>query len=114
MPTVVSETFFSISVRDMKRAIGFYSRAFGATVAFESSGWTSLQIAGVRLGLALDAQHVGNRTGIHFAVGDLEAAIAEVERVGGSVVSAPVEIGPGVVMAEVADSEGNAFALNRR
>ena len=113
MPTVVTETFFSLEVGEMARATAFYVEALGATVAFASPGWTSLRIAGVRLGLALSPEHAGGRVGLHFAVRDLAEARAEVERAGGCVVAASVEVAPGVFTAEMTDTEGNAFVLSR-
>jgi predicted enzyme related to lactoylglutathione lyase len=114
MPASVSETFFSVPVRDMQRATAFYVGALGATVAFASPDWSSLRIAGVRIGLARSAEHSGERTGIHFAVSNLSDAHAEVERAGGRVVQASVEVAPGVVISEAKDTEGNTFVLTQR
>jgi predicted enzyme related to lactoylglutathione lyase len=107
----VVETFFSILVADMKRATAFYESALGATVIFGTPGWTSLKIAGVRIGLALAAEHRGERTGLHFAVRELPTVFAAVERAGGKVVTAPVEVAPGVTIAEAQDTEGNTFTV---
>jgi predicted enzyme related to lactoylglutathione lyase len=114
MPVTVSETFFSVGVRDMARATAFYCNAFGATVAFATPAWTSLRVASVRLGLAFDPKHAGGATGLHFAVAELAAACAEVERAGGRVEQARVEAAPGVVLALVADTEGNGVTLTQR
>ncbi len=98
----------------MQRASAFYVEALGATVAYASPGWSSLRIAGVRLGLALDLEHAASRVGLHFAVTDLTAALADIERAGGSVIAARIEVAPGVIVAEVTDTEGNTFTLNER
>jgi predicted enzyme related to lactoylglutathione lyase len=111
---VVTETFFSVGVRDMDRATAFYVDALGAIAVFASPGWSSLRIAGVRVGLALDPRHEGTRVGLHFAVGDLATAQADVERAGGRVVEHSIEVAPGVVVADVTDTEGNIFALTQR
>jgi predicted enzyme related to lactoylglutathione lyase len=111
---VVTETFFSVDVRDMERATAFYVGALGAVVVFASPGWSSLRIAGVRLGLALAPEHTGARVGLHFAVDDLAAARSDVERAGGRVVAPSVEVAPGVLLADVTDTEGNGFALTQR
>jgi predicted enzyme related to lactoylglutathione lyase len=110
----VSETFVSIEVHDMGRATAFYVAALGAIVKFPSPGWTSLIIAGVRIGLFLHPSGTAGRTGLHFSVGDLAEACAEVERAGGRVVAAASEVAPGVVIAEASDTEGNSFTLVRR
>jgi predicted enzyme related to lactoylglutathione lyase len=114
MPVPVSETFISVLVHDMKRATDFYVDALGATVAFASPAWSSLHIAGVRIGLALDAGHAPGPTGLHFAVADLARARAEIELAGGRVVQASVEVAPGVMIAEATDSEGNGIVLTQR
>ena len=105
---MVTETFFAVLVTDMERATAFYTAALGATVKFATPGWTSLFIAGVRIGLA----HPGTPgpTGLHFAVSDLAAARAAIERAGGRS-DAPVEVAPGVVIANATDTEGNGFTL---
>lgn len=109
----VTETFFSVNVEDMQRATAFYVQAFGATVLFSSPGWSSLRIAGVRVGLALAAEPTGGAVGLHFAVSDLAEATAAVERAGGCIASSPMEVAPGVVVVQVIDTEGNTFALTR-
>jgi predicted enzyme related to lactoylglutathione lyase len=111
---MVSETFFSVEVADMARATAFYVAALGAEVVFASPGWSSLRIAGVRVGLALTGRREPTRVGLHFVVADLASACDRVARAGGQVAGAPVEVAPGVVMADVADGEGNTFTLNQR
>jgi predicted enzyme related to lactoylglutathione lyase len=108
----VTETFFSVEVRDMQRAIAFYGGALGASVLFASQSWSSLRIAGVRLGLALNEEREDARVGLHFAVSDLRAARLAVERAGG-VSASPFEVAPGVVAVAVTDTEGNTFTLTQ-
>jgi len=87
--------------------------ALGATVAVVYPGWSSLWIAGVRIGLALNPMHVGGRVGLHFAVNDLAAARAAIEQAGGRT-EAAVEVAPGVTIADATDTEGNTFTLAPR
>jgi predicted enzyme related to lactoylglutathione lyase len=110
---VVTETFFSVDVCEMDRATAFYVQALGATVLFATPQWTSIKIAGVRIGLALSPAHKERRTGLHFSVDDLPAACAEVERAGGRLVMAPTEVAPDVVIAETSDRDGNTFTLKQ-
>lgn len=107
----VTETFFSVDVDDMARATAFYAGAFGAEVIFASPMWTSLRIAGVRLGLYRSPAHAATHIGLHFAVSDLAAARADVVRAGGHIVTASLEVAPGVVIATVTDTERNTFTL---
>jgi predicted enzyme related to lactoylglutathione lyase len=110
---LVTETFFSIEVNDMQRAVRFYGNALGASTIFSSPNWSSLRIAGVRLGLFLHPGHTLGQVGLHFVVEDFLAACALVERSGGSLVGSSVEVAPGVVIANVTDTEGNTFTLRR-
>lgn len=112
-PMTVTETFFTVAVHDMERATAFYVRALGAVVTHGSPAWSSLHIAGVRIGLFLHPEHAAGKTGLHFAVGDLAVTCADIERAGGRIVGPSVEVAPGVVIADVADTEGNVFTLRR-
>jgi predicted enzyme related to lactoylglutathione lyase len=108
----VTETFFAVEVTDMPRVIAFYTAAFEATVLFRTDRWTSLRIAGVRVGLSL-AEPAQRKIGLHFAVGDLTAACRAIGAAGGRVLEPLLEPTPGVTLAYVADTEGNAFTLTR-
>jgi len=97
----------------MDRAVRFYSSALGASTRWSSSRWSSLEVAGVRIGLFLNSDHAGGRVGLHFAVSDLAAACASLVAKGGSEVVPASEVAPGVVVAEMADTEGNVFSLQQ-
>jgi predicted enzyme related to lactoylglutathione lyase len=107
----VTEAFFSVDVKNMERGVRFYVSAFGADIVFESPGWTSLRIAGVRLALALGSDCPAGRVGLHFSVNDLQSALSAVERAGGLIASSPVEVAPGVMIVHATDTEGNTFIL---
>jgi predicted enzyme related to lactoylglutathione lyase len=109
----VTETFFSLGVADMDRAIAFYTSSLGAVAIWTSPRWSSVQIAGVRVGLFSDPKHGGARTGLHFCVSDIETACASVKRCGGKVVTPSAEVAPAIFIAEVSDTEGNIFALRK-
>ena len=109
----VTETFFSVVVDDMARATAFYVSAFAATVAYATPTWSSLFIAGVRVGLFAGERAGHARIGLHFVVDDLAAACREVEAAGGRVAAPAFEAAPGVVLAEVEDTEGNVVILRR-
>lgn len=109
----ISETFFSLIVSDMDRAMKFYADSLGASTIWTSARWSSIEIAGVRLGLFADPAFDGGRVGLHFAVTDLQAAGASIERAGGRIEKHPYEVAPGVLVAEVADTEGNVFSLQQ-
>lgn len=97
----------------MDRAIKFYSTVLGAETTWTSPRWSSLQIAGVRIGLAENPQYDGGRVGLYFAVTDLDAACAVVKDAGGKVVTPAMQAALTVFIAEVADTEGNIFTLRK-
>jgi predicted enzyme related to lactoylglutathione lyase len=108
---LVKETFLSLAVTNMERATTFYAQAFGATIAYASERWSSLIIAGVRLGLALKDDHDGDQQcGLHFVVDDLQIAGNEVRRAGGTALG-PRTVVPGLRFVEASDTEGNSFFL---
>ncbi len=110
--THVEEMFFSIYVNDMERAAAFYVDVLGAEVDFTSPTWKSLVIAGIRVSLVL-REHEPSPLGLHFIVDDVALACAAVVRAGGQV-EAATEASHGTVIAEVRDSEGNAFTVRQR
>jgi predicted enzyme related to lactoylglutathione lyase len=107
----VVETFLCLSVSDMDRATMFYSKSLCATRIWASPRWSSLEVAGVRIGLFADPGYGGGRVGLHFAVTDLDAACDSIQRAGGRIVAPASEVAPGVLVAEVSDTEGNIFSL---
>lgn len=107
----VAETFLSLSVADMDRAVAFYSESLGASTTWTSSRWSSLRVAGVRIGLFSSPGYGGGRVGLHFAVTDVVAASVSIERAGGKIVAPVSQVAPGVLVAEVSDTEGNIFSL---
>ena len=109
----VAETFLSLGVADMDRAATFYSTSLGAVVKWASPRWSSLELAGVRIGLFGNPVHGGGRVGLHFAVTNLDAACASIEQAGGKIVCPASQVAPGVLVAEVCDTEGNIFSLQK-
>jgi len=111
MEFLVAETFLSLSVVDMDRATAFYSTSLGALTTWASPRWSSLKVAGVRIGLFANAEYGGGRVGLHFSVTNLAAACSSIERAGGKIVTSASQVALGVVVAEVSDTEGNIFSL---
>ena len=108
-----------IPVKDLDRAIKFYSAALGQAVSKETAG-------GMTFGLLPEAH-----SGVSgcLVVGDakpstdgpmvylncksrLDAAIATVEKHGGKILQPKHQIGPHGFRAVVLDSEGNRIALH--
>lgn len=109
----VTKTGFMLMANDMDRAVRFYKDTIGLHVAFESPEWSELTF-----GDATVAIHGGKPgteiqpSGLYFYVGDIEAACQEVESSGGRVIAPPnSNAAEGIILASVADTEGNGFGL---
>ena len=103
---------YMLMAQDMDRAVAFYRDVIGLEPRFSSPMWSELTF-----GDAIVAMHGGGSTelrstGLSFQVEDIDSAVREIERGGGRVTRGP-EDRPGepIRLAEVVDTEGNAFAL---
>ena len=104
-----------IGVADMARAVGFYRDALGLAVLRETAAWTDLTCGDGNLALQVHAPPTDDapvHTGVLFTLdGTLDAAIAAVENAGGRLLRVSDHAGAPVIVAHVADTEGNAIQL---
>jgi predicted enzyme related to lactoylglutathione lyase len=110
----IKKVVFMLMAQDMDRAITFYEDVIGLEVRYRSPNWTELGY-----GDAVVALHGGRYgefkpTGLGFTVTDIDAACQEVRDGGGKVVSGPSERpGEPIMLAHLADTEGNGFELSQ-
>lgn len=111
---LVESVKYMMMAQDMDRAVRFYRDVIGLEVKFESREWTELSF-----GDAIVALHGGGagkyqKTGLSLQVRDIGSACKEIEKGGGKIVMSP-QIRPGepIKLAEVMDTEGNAFSLTQ-
>ena len=108
----IQKVVFMLMAQDMDRAVGFYKDVIGLKVNYQSPDWTEMAY-----GDAVVALHGGGNgefkgTGLGFTVADVEAACQEVTAGGGKVRSGPAERpGEPILLAMLADTEGNGFEL---
>ena len=103
-----------IGVADMQRALVFYQQALGRQAVHESSEWSDLTSGDGNL--ALQNYHPREpgkcvSTMVIFTVEDIEAAIRQVESAGGRLLQRVDRESAPVIVAQVADTEGNAIQL---
>jgi len=106
-------THLALAVRDVERAYLFYQQVFGVEAYFREEGRIHVRTPGCHDVITFDQQGhgPGARGGvIHFGfrlhrLEDIDAAIQEVERAGGEVLSRG-EFSPGFPYAYVADPDG--------
>ncbi len=111
---LVESIKYMLMAQDMGRAVRFYRDVLGLKVAFESPEWTELTF-----GSAIVALHGGGggayrKTGLSVQVRDIVSACKEIEVGGGRIALAPQNRpGEPIKLAEVMDTEGNAFSLTQ-
>ncbi len=112
--------WFDIPVRNLERAIGFYSALLGKRVAREDMPGMSLGIlphdddtvGGCLFHRPEDPPSVQGPLLYFNVAGRLDAALAAVEQNGGRVLTPKHSIGPHGWRAVVLDSEGNRIAVH--
>ena len=110
----IQSTFFVMLVQDMDRAVGFYRDVVGLELKSQSPYWTEFVFNSSLLVLHGGGAEDYRETGLVFQIDDIDAACREVEVGGGRVVIAPREGGgQGVMLANVADTEGNGFTFSQ-
>ena len=106
-------------VQDMARAVAFYRDALGLQVVSESPGWSTLSC-----GDSIVALHIlepdmpegpAPHAGLNLKVDHLESAIADIRKAGGRLQAVREARPPQlpVRLAELFDTEGNAFELRQ-
>jgi predicted enzyme related to lactoylglutathione lyase len=105
---------YMLMAQDMNRAIRFYRDVLGLEVKFESPQWTELVYGDAIVALHGGGTGVYQKTGLSIQVRDIVTACREIESGGGKVALAPVaRPGEPILLAEVLDTEGNAFSLTQ-
>ena len=106
-------THIALAVRDIERSLGFYHDVFGVEVSFRDDHTIQVSTPGCRDVIVFDrtAPHPGETSGIgHFGFrltspGDIDLAVAEVERAGGKLLRRG-EFSPGFPYAYIEDPDG--------
>jgi predicted enzyme related to lactoylglutathione lyase len=110
--------WFDLPVKDLGRAIRFYTEVLGAALTVAHPGVAVFAHGGEEVSGCLIEQRDGNGARadgalLYFNVaGRMEAAVAAVEALGGRIEQAPQPIGAFGRRAIVIDSEGNRIALH--
>ena len=111
----VQRVYFMLMAQNMDRAVAFYSGAMGLDVKLHTPNWSELGSDDAVIALHAGGDGEYRMTGLGFGVADAEAACRAVAAGGGRVIEPPVvREGEGIILAQVADSEGNGFSLSQR
>jgi predicted enzyme related to lactoylglutathione lyase len=120
MPNANAVVWCDIPVKDLDRAIKFYSDVLGKKVSKEAFGemkFGLLPHEGESVGGCLITEGKPSADGpmIYLNCGErLDAAIAVVEKNGGKILQPKHQIGPHGFRAILLDSEGNRIALHSK
>jgi predicted enzyme related to lactoylglutathione lyase len=108
----ISETMVMLMADDMNRALGFWRDGVGLAVRSTSPFWSEL-LAGSTV-IALHGGGTGSSVAqLGLSVTDVDAACADIVAAGGSVRSGPEDrTDEGIRLADVVDTEGNAFMVS--
>jgi len=101
-------------VSDLQRAKQWYSSAFGIQPYFDEPFYVGFNIGGFELGLDPDTK--GGKPGpggsvAYWGVPNIDKAVEQFIRVGGTLKSPVQDVGEGIRVATVADPFGNLIGL---
>jgi uncharacterized protein len=112
---------FEIIGKDGERLRDYYSRLFGWEIdasnpmgygVVQREGNLSAEGVGIGGGVAGGPEAYGGHVTFYVEVPDVEAALAEAERLGGSRLMGPDEVpGAGIVLGHLADPEGHLIGV---
>ena len=101
-------------VPDLARAKTWYAQAFDVQPYFDEPYYVGFNIGGFELGLDPDTNDISpGRGGVlpYWGVSDIDAALAEFQKTGATIISAVQDVGGDIKVATVADPFGNPIGL---
>ena len=109
----IQRVVFVLMAQEMDRAIAFYRDVIGLELRLQAGDdWAELGGGDAAVALHGGGNAEYRPTGLAFTVSDVAAACEEVRGGGGRIMRDPEErAGEGIILAHLADSEGNGFQL---
>ena len=103
-----------LMAQDMDRAVAFWHDVVGLGVKLRTPYWSELAWGDAIVALHGGGTGEGHASGLGLQVVDLDAACREIAAGGGRVLSGPEDRpDEGIRLANLVDTEGNAFALSQ-
>lgn len=96
-------------VKDIAKAKAFYTVFFGTEPYADSPYYVGYKIGNQEVGLDPNGQDVI----AYIESNDIEASILQVQSAGGQVESEPRNVGGGLLVAKVRDSDGNMLGFRQ-
>jgi len=96
-------------VSDLEKAKPLYAALLGVEPMADSPYYVGFEAEGQQIGLVPNSEDTSPVTYWHVA--DIEAKLAEVTEAGGTLKSAPRDVGSGRLVATFTDTDGNVLGL---
>jgi predicted enzyme related to lactoylglutathione lyase len=99
-------------VSDLARAKEMYAALLGVQPSADAAYYVGFDVAGQHIGLVPGGGPQGMTSPVaYWHVSDIEAKLAEVTAVGGTLKEAPHDVGGGRLVASFTDPDGNVLGL---
>ncbi len=95
-------------VKDLHRAKSWYTGLTGTPPYFDQPFYVGFNVGGYELGLLPDSK---DEALAYWGTPNMAAEIERVARMGASIVSPSKDVGDGILVAVIADPEGNRIGL---
>lgn len=101
-------------VRDINRAKAMFAALFGAQPHVESPYYVGFSVNDSEIGLVPNGHGQGmNGPEPYFDVVDITGTLAALQAAGAEIVQEPNDVGAGLLVAKVRDTEGNMIGLKQ-
>lgn len=102
------------TVGDLTVAKTIHTALLGTEPHTDSPYYVGFNVNGVEIGLAPASPGARTQPVAHVRVTDLDAALADVQKAGATLVDAPRDVGGGTLIATVSDPDGTILGLIQR
>src|ERR1700693_623235 len=101
-------------VKDLDKAKALFAALFGADPHVDSSYYVGFSVNGAEIGILPDGSNQGMTGPVPFYdVDDISATLGALQAAGAHVVQEPKDVGSGLLVARVTDSDGNDIGLRQ-
>ena len=101
-------------VKDLDKAKALFAILFGADPHVDSPYYVGFSVDGAEIGLVPDGHNQGMTGPVpFFDVDDVSGTLGALQAAGARVVQEPTDVGGGLLVAKVADADGNDIGLRQ-
>ena len=101
-------------VKDLEKAKAVFTALLGADPHVDSPYYVGFSVSGDEIGLVPSGHDQGMTGPIpYFEVEDISATLGALQAAGATVVQEPTDVGAGLLVAKVNDSDGNDIGLRQ-